>query len=57
MRHRDRGVLLTGDRRLRRVAEVEGMRVHGVLWVIDQLHKAGRVLRHTDDRGARMLAR
>ena len=41
VRHRDRGMLLTGDRRLRRAAEAEGVRVHGVLWVIDQLHSAG----------------
>ena len=41
VRHQDRGMLLTGDKRLRRAAEVEGMRVHGVLWVIDQLHQAG----------------
>ena len=34
-------MLLTGDKRLRRAAEVEGFRVHGVLWVIDQLHQAG----------------
>ena len=41
VRHQDHGMLLTGDRRLRRAAEVEGVRVHGVLWVIDQLHEAG----------------
>ena len=41
VRHQDRGMLLTGDRRLRRAAEVEGVDVHGVLWVIDQLHEAG----------------
>lgn len=40
VRHQDRGMLLTGDRRLRRAAEAEGVRVHGVLWVIDQLHRA-----------------
>ena len=41
VRHQDRSMLLTGDKRLRRAAEVEGFRVHGVLWVIDQLHQAG----------------
>ena len=40
-RHHDNAVLLTGDRRLRRVAETAGLCVHGVLWVIDQLHEAG----------------
>ena len=32
-----RGVLLTGDSLLRRVATEHGLRVHGVLWVIDEL--------------------
>ena len=31
------GILLTGDALLRRVATENGIRVHGVLWVIDQL--------------------
>ena len=31
------GILLTGDSLLRRVANQDGVRVHGVLWVIDQL--------------------
>ena len=30
-------VLLTGDARLARTARKDGLRVHGVLWVIDQL--------------------
>ena len=30
-------ILLTGDRLLRRVAEDNGVAVHGVLWVVDQL--------------------
>lgn len=30
-------ILLTGDRRLRNLAEVEKMEVHGVLWVIEEL--------------------
>lgn len=40
-RHVRDGMLLTGDRRLRRVAQAAGLRVHGVLWVIDQLHANG----------------
>ena len=35
-----RGILLTGDALLRRVAEQSGLRVHGVLWIIDQLQTA-----------------
>ena len=31
------GILLTGDRLLRNVASDNGLRVHGVLWVIDEL--------------------
>ena len=33
-------VLLTGDRRLRVVAESVGVECHGVLWVVDELAKA-----------------
>ncbi|MXZ23703.1 MAG: type II toxin-antitoxin system VapC family toxin [Caldilineaceae bacterium SB0665_bin_21] len=33
----NRGILLTGDALLRKVAVSEGLRVHGVLWVIDEL--------------------
>lgn len=40
-RHRDNALLLTGDRRLRRVAEAAGLCVHGVLWIIDELCRAG----------------
>ena len=40
-RHRDNSVLLTGDRRLRRVAEAAGLCVHGVLWIVDELWRAG----------------
>ena len=36
------GILLTGDAPLRRFATENGMRVHGVLWVIDEL-EANRV--------------
>ena len=35
--HSHSGILLTGDALLRRVATENGLRVHGVLWVIDQL--------------------
>ncbi|MCY3930102.1 MAG: type II toxin-antitoxin system VapC family toxin [Acidobacteria bacterium] len=31
------GILLTGDALLRRVASGNGLRVHGVLWVVDEL--------------------
>jgi predicted nucleic acid-binding protein len=31
------GILLTGDALLRRIASASGLRVHGVLWIIDQL--------------------
>lgn len=34
-------VLLTGDGALRELAENSGMDVHGVLWVIDELHSNG----------------
>ncbi len=37
----DGGILLTGDRLLRRVATQDGLRVHGVLWVVDELRSAG----------------
>ncbi|MHB1294793.1 MAG: PIN domain-containing protein [Anaerolineae bacterium] len=37
---RDRqAVLLTGDRRLRRLAETRGLVVHGTLWMLDELWK------------------
>jgi len=29
--------LLTGDRRLREIAQAHGVRVHGTLWIMDQL--------------------
>ncbi len=35
------GILLTGDALLRRVATENRVRVHGVLWVIDELAAAG----------------
>lgn len=34
------GILLTGDRQLRGVATANGLRVHGVLWIIDELEVA-----------------
>ena len=40
-RHRANGVLLTGDRRLRRLAEAAGLCVHGVLWIVDELWRFG----------------
>ena len=36
----NRGILLTGDAHLRKVAIRRGLRVHGVLWVIDELAAA-----------------
>lgn len=34
-------ILLTGDRRLRAVASASTITVHGVLWVLDQIHQNG----------------
>ncbi len=34
-------MLLTGDQLLRQVATQAGVRVHGVLWVVDELHRRG----------------
>lgn len=34
----ENSILLTGDRPLRNVAKRAGLHVHGVLWIIDQLH-------------------
>lgn len=39
-RCQDHGILLTGDRLLRRVARQNGLCVHGVLWIVDELHAA-----------------
>ena len=36
--HRD-GVLLTGDLQLRKTAQQEHLRTHGVLWIIDELRQ------------------
>lgn len=38
-RHQDDGVLLTGDRLLRKTAENENIRTHGVLWIVDELRE------------------
>ena len=35
------GILLTGDRQLRNVAAANDLPVHGVLWIIDQMHATG----------------
>lgn len=35
------GILLTGDALLRRAAAENGLRTHGVLWVIDELDASG----------------
>ena len=35
------GILLTGDALLRRVAAASGLRVHGVLWIVDELDGIG----------------
>lgn len=37
----ENGILLTGDNQLRRVASSKEVRVHGVLWIIDELLAAG----------------
>ena len=34
-------MLLTGDHRLRTVATRQGIEVHGILWVIDEIHRGG----------------
>lgn len=36
----DDGILLTGDGQLRQVATAAGVRVHGVLWIVDELKRA-----------------
>ena len=39
-------ILLTGDRRMRQLAVANSITVHGVLWVVDEVHKNG----HSADR-------
>ena len=34
-------MLLTGDSGLRALAEINRLEVHGILWVIDQIHNMG----------------
>ncbi len=41
----EEAVLLTDDKELRRAAENEGVRVHGTLWVLDQMVERGLVNR------------
>lgn len=36
--YQENGILLTGDNLLRKVATPRAVRVHGVLWIIDELH-------------------
>lgn len=36
-RHHDNGILLTGDMQLRKAAQAEDLRTHGVLWIVDEL--------------------
>lgn len=36
----ENGILLTGDALLRKVATARAVQVHGVLWIIDELHAA-----------------
>lgn len=38
-RRHENAILLTGDAQLRSVASKDGCRVHGVLWVIDELRR------------------
>lgn len=39
--YQQNGILLTGDNQLRKVATARDVCVHGVLWIIDELHTAG----------------
>ena len=39
----ENAVLLTGDQRLRRVAEQQSVAVHGILWILDQAYEQGAV--------------
>lgn len=41
VRCQENGILLTGDNQLRKVATARDVRVHGVLWIIDELRAAG----------------
>lgn len=39
--HHDDSILLTGDGSLRALASDQGMEMHGVLWVVDEIHANG----------------
>ncbi|MCI0743779.1 MAG: hypothetical protein L0Y58_00085 [Verrucomicrobia subdivision 3 bacterium] len=39
-----KAVLITGDRRLRSQAEKRSVKVHGVLWILDQLIAANKIV-------------
>ncbi|HOW77681.1 MAG TPA: hypothetical protein P5102_19195 [Candidatus Competibacteraceae bacterium] len=39
----ENAVLLTGDQRLRRVAEQHRVETHGILWILDQAYEGGTV--------------
>ena len=36
-----RGTLITGDRRLRTLAREKGVPCHGLLWLLDEMHRIG----------------
>ncbi len=36
-------ILLTGDRRLRELANISKIEVHGILWIIDEIYKVNSV--------------
>lgn len=44
--HTAHSILLTGDAGLRRLAQQQGVTVHGVLWVLDELEAAGLLSAH-----------
>ena len=50
------GILLTGDALLRRVAAEDGLRVHGVLWVVDELEAEAICARFASESGAQGVA-
>ncbi|MDG4551712.1 MAG: type II toxin-antitoxin system VapC family toxin [Candidatus Contendobacter sp.] len=53
----ENAVLLTGDQRLRRVAEQQGVAVHGILWILDQAYEQGAVEAATLHAALLVLAR
>jgi predicted nucleic acid-binding protein len=52
----ENAVLLTGDQRLRRVAERHRVETHGILWILDQAHEGGTVDAVTLHAALRLLA-